>query len=202
MVTPSLAALRHMLEADHAPPPSRHEGARQTRAALPGALAMVVAIVTGWYGWVWRPQQVRPNPRAIVDAMFPAPKDGPHFSDPAIIRAIMKYGDVNGHSEEDGLSFLTAASVADRRAVFEWLIAQGATPNPVKGLHPLHAAINVDDERTARRMLKAGSKWSAPVEGGGTVEDWARRSNPRLLERLMGAPVAARDRPATLPTTR
>src|SRR4051794_7038460 len=114
--------------------------------------------------WVWRPQQVEPSPRAIVVAMFPARSDGRDFSDSAIISAIQRHGDVNGYSEADRLSFVTAAAVADRREVFDWLIAHGATANPERGLHPLKAAIASDDEMMARRMLRAGSTWSARLE--------------------------------------
>jgi hypothetical protein len=150
------------------------------------ACLVILLLVPGlaWYFAVWVPQQVQPDPHPIVLAMFPQPQDAPRYSDDAIIRAIKRFGNVNGYSENDHLSFVAAAVVADRPRVFDWLIAQGADPNPRYGLHPLLETVEAGNFGRAKRMLDAGCRWSARVDGGATVEERARERHAGLLERL------------------
>jgi hypothetical protein len=130
---------------------------------------LLLAAGLGWF-FVWLPQQVKADPHAIVLAMFPQPKDGPDYSDDAIIRAIDRFGNVNGYSEADQLSFVAAAAVADQMSIFDWLVAQGANPNPPNGIHPLLVAIEAGNYGRAKRMLSAGCK----VGTGGRRRDSRR----------------------------
>jgi hypothetical protein len=142
-----------------------------------------LALMIAW-AWVLVPSRLAADPDAIVMAMFPVGKDQRSYSDDQIIRAIRKYGSVDGFSQTHNLSFITAALAAGRVNLLQWLVSNGANPNPARGIHPLALCLTGDDERSARVMLRAGSKWSARTEDGRTVEQVAAECNPHLLGKL------------------
>lgn len=119
------------------------------------------------------------NPDAIVEAMFEyRPSD-------RVIDAIEACGDVNAYSAPNRSSVLNAAVRAGRNDIALWLLERGANPNP-PGQHPLYWALQGDDIRMARRLLEAGSKWSALTNDGETIEAWAAENRPKLLRELKG----------------
>jgi hypothetical protein len=145
---------------------------------------LFVLIVGGGGVAVWRHAQVPAAPDAIVEAMFPVGKGEQYYSDDQVIRAIRSYGDVNGFSARQNLSFLSAAVAMDNRRVRDWLLSHGATVNPAHGMHPLAICVANDDDLQAKLLLNAGAKWSAPTADGSTVRAVAEKNNPRIVERL------------------
>jgi hypothetical protein len=141
-------------------------------------LALIIAGV-----WALVPSPLAADPDSIVMAMFPVGKDQRSYSDEEIIWAIRKYGNVDGYSPTHNLSFITAALTSSRVNLLQWLVSNGANPNPALGVHPLELCI--DDERNARMMLRAGSKLSATVREGRTVEQVMAERNPQLLQKLL-----------------
>lgn len=156
------------------------------RLARIAQFILVLGIGVTWW-MVARSGDIPAEPKNIIRAILAGGKESK--SDEVIIRAIKRFGDSNGNVLQSGsgqpISFLAAATSVERRQLVDWLLDNGADANPA-GENPLMRAIERDDLSTARKLLRAGSRWDIKLENNMTVDEWARLRRPKtrsLLQR-------------------
>ena len=124
---------------------------RQNLNLIGGVLAAAIGGYCAFRVWVYV-NRLRPDPQAIVIAMYPPPKDGRYYDDEEIFRAIREFGDVNGSAETsqpgNRITFLEMAIRLERRRQVKLLLDHGADPDreDESGGTPLFHAIKWGEE--------------------------------------------------------
>ncbi len=131
---------------------------------------------------------LRPNLRLLLDDIA-----NPNVPQRHVLLKLWWLNNPNAaysYNETDGKHTGTLISVAAgygiRDEILEWLLNHGADPNP-PGDSPLYAAISMGYTKSARRLLSAGAKWSAPINDGTseTVREWAMKNRPEIVRGLV-----------------